>query len=270
MSDTDKPLDPSDEKRLKTRGSGMGKDYTPFICIQDLSSSGESIRIPGHTTGRAHHLLSGIELGAFIIFDWNPQTRDIREQFPIPVSDTLTICQQLGIKHPQLRGKLKVVTTDLLIDFNSGRKMALAVKAVSALSDERTIEKLQIEKTYWEGFGVEWKLFTDREITKPMKENLLWLRPALHDAPEQTVIDREDVKSLLERLSEYAGLTATRICARLDDQYGVEPGSHLQTLRYGIARHLITAPIQTSYHNWKCSELQQTSQAITSVSAYAN
>ena len=33
----------------------------------------------------------------------------------------------------------------------------------------------------------------------------------------------EKVKSLLERLSEYAGLTATRICARLDDQYGVEP-----------------------------------------------
>lgn len=84
MSDFDKPLDPSDEKRLKIRGTGVGKNYIPFICIQDLSSSGESIRIPGYKTGRAHHLSSGIELGAFIVFDWHPQTRDIRDSFQYP------------------------------------------------------------------------------------------------------------------------------------------------------------------------------------------
>lgn len=270
MSDFDKPTDPTDEKRLLTRGKGVGKDYQPFIFVQDLSSSGESIRIPGHVTGRTHHLLSGIELAAFTVFDWHPGTRDIREQFPLPPTDTLTVCKELGIKHPQLRGKLRVVTTDLLIDLNNGRQLAIAIKPVSALTDGRTIEKLQIEKCYWEGAGIEWRLFTDREVSKPMKENLLWLRPALNEDSGEAQVDETEITIVLRRLSGQGGFRATRICARLDDEYGVQPGTHLQILRYGVARHLISAPIQTSYHNWKCSDLTLTAQAAAVVSKHAN
>jgi hypothetical protein len=52
MTDCDKLIDPIDEKRLLTRVKGVGKDYLPFILLQDLSSSEESVRILGHVTGR--------------------------------------------------------------------------------------------------------------------------------------------------------------------------------------------------------------------------
>lgn len=270
MTDFDKPIDPKDKKRLLNRGKGVGKGHEPFFRVQELSSSGESVRIHGHVTGRVHHLLSGIELAAFALFDWHQGTLNIREQYSLPDTDTRIICKQLGIKHPQLHGKLKIVTTDLLMDFKNGSQLALAVKPVSALNDERTIEKLQIERFYWEGLGVEWKLFTDREVSKPMKENLVWLRPVLNEANSEAQFDVNEVTTVLLRLSGQRELGATRICARLDDQYGLAPGTHLQVLRYGVARHLINAPIQTSFHDWRCSELTLNPQTATRVSKHAN
>ncbi|EAZ98540.1 hypothetical protein MELB17_00365 [Marinobacter sp. ELB17] len=37
------------------------------------------------------------------------------------------ICTRLGIRHPQVRGLLTVVSTDLLIDLFSGKQLAIAV-----------------------------------------------------------------------------------------------------------------------------------------------
>ncbi|AXO16116.1 MAG: heteromeric transposase endonuclease subunit TnsA [Shewanella indica] len=256
--DANKPLDPSDQKKLKARGHGFGASYKPFIQIQDLSSSGESVRAPGRVTGRIHHLLSGIEFAAFSIFDWYHDTADIREQFPLPLEETIRLCAEMGIKHPQIRGKLKIVTTDLLVDFREGPPLAIAVKPVSELGKARTIEKLQIEKAYWEQAGVGWKLFTDREVSPSLKENLQWIRPALADIRwEQFSSEVEDSSSteLITRLATYSEQKATRCCARLDDEYGLEPGSHVQMLRYGVATRQIKAPLQKAYHDWKCSEL---------------
>jgi len=47
----------SHEKRLKTRGKGVGKAYEPFIKVHELSSQGESVRIRSASVGRVHHLL---------------------------------------------------------------------------------------------------------------------------------------------------------------------------------------------------------------------
>ena len=118
MTDTDKPINPKHEKLLKTRGRGRGKDYEPFIKVHEISSSGESVRIRSASVGRVHHLLSRIELLAFLVFDQFEQTIDIREQYPLPINDTLDICSRLGIRHPQIHGGLTVVSTDLLVDLS--------------------------------------------------------------------------------------------------------------------------------------------------------
>ncbi|MBE5203357.1 Tn7 transposase TnsA N-terminal domain-containing protein [Pectobacterium sp. FL60-S17] len=121
MSDANKPIDPKDLHRIQKFGLGIGKEYEPFIKVDELSSRGESIR----------------------------------EQFPIPVTDTLDICLQLGSRHPQIKGFLKVVTKDLLIDFKYKTQIAVAVKHSSDSGKERVVDKLQIEKAYWEGRGVQ-------------------------------------------------------------------------------------------------------------------
>jgi hypothetical protein len=146
MRDSDRPLDPKDEKKLKTRGLGTGREYEPFIKVHEISSTGESFRILGRNTTRPHHLLSRLELSAFLVFDRYKTTVDIREQYPLPLIDTLSICARLGIKHPQMSGKLKIVTTDLLIDLKNASGVAVAVKYADEFEDQRVIEKLQIEK----------------------------------------------------------------------------------------------------------------------------
>ena len=116
MRDAERPLAPTDKKRLKIRGLGSGHQYEPFIKVHEISSKGESYRILGRNTSRPHHLLSRLELSAFLVFDRYELTTDIKEQYPLPIEDTLAICERLGIRHPQLSGKLKVVTTDLVVE----------------------------------------------------------------------------------------------------------------------------------------------------------
>nr|ELR5224652.1 hypothetical protein [Providencia rettgeri] len=39
MLDSEKPVDPQDEKKLKTRGIGSGEDYEPFIKVHEIRGS---------------------------------------------------------------------------------------------------------------------------------------------------------------------------------------------------------------------------------------
>jgi hypothetical protein len=56
------------------------------------------------------------------------------------------------------------------------------------------MEKLQIEKNYWETRDMEWKIFTEREVNDGMRENLLWIQPYLSpDMSAHQEVDYSDV-----------------------------------------------------------------------------
>ncbi|ECM6197551.1 MULTISPECIES: transposase [Enterobacteriaceae] len=58
-------------RRIKEgRGQGHGKDYIPWLTVQEVPSSGRSHRIYSHKTGRVHHLLSDLELAVFLSLEW--------------------------------------------------------------------------------------------------------------------------------------------------------------------------------------------------------
>ncbi len=65
------------------RGMGYGKDYKPWLYVQDVPSQGRSHRVYSHKTERVHHLLSDLELAVFLVFEWTSYVTDIREQFPL-------------------------------------------------------------------------------------------------------------------------------------------------------------------------------------------
>ncbi len=149
-------LDSRFQKWIKQgRGSGTGKDYQPWLTVRDLPSAGKSHRVWGFQTQRTHHLLSDLELAAFFLFDWNPVVTDIREQYPLRLDDTIEIATQAGIRHPEMRGQVQVMSTDFLVDTNKQNlpRMAIQVKTSSDLSNPRIIEKLELERRYWEYGG---------------------------------------------------------------------------------------------------------------------
>lgn len=256
MSDSKLPLNKKDQKRLKEkRGSGTGIDYNPFIHIQELSSSGESIRVKSATVGRLHHLLSGIEFSAFLLFDWSNDVLDIREQYPIPLQDSLAICRQLGIRHPQVKGELTIVTTDFLLN-KKDNVAAFAVKQTTELNNLRTLEKLQIEKTFCEYNHIEWKMFTEKEISHGFKENLKWIKPFLDaDTASLYNISPQDVYTLINRISVAPNNLVTRLCAQLDDNYQLPPSYHIEVFRFAIAHKYISSSFETPFHNWSVSDL---------------
>ena len=255
MLDSERPLDPKDEKRLKIRGVGSGKDYEPFIKVHEISSTGESYRIFGRNSARSHHLLSRLELSAFLVFDRYQLTTDIKEQFPLPIADSLSICKRLGIKHPQMYGKLKVVTTDLVVEFANRSGLAIAVKYTDNLDDPRAVEKLQIEKVFWEQQGYEWKLFTEYQITPAIKENLEWLHAAYRNSNSlYTELSDHDIQLVVERLSGLNKRLSTA-CSALDDEYSCEPGFHMGVVRKSIAANLIDVPLDKVFRQWLCSDI---------------
>lgn len=169
------------------RGQGEGQSYLPWIGVRDFPTRGRAFRPHGLLTGRRHHLLSRIELGHFLRAESNPSVLDIREQVALlPLDRTMEIARELGVVHPRfpVTRVESVMTTDLVVT-RSGttRLLALSIKPKAVFEQEparvrRILEKLSIERSYWESRGHEWRLATDAQVTPTYRYNLLRIRPS--------------------------------------------------------------------------------------------
>ena len=160
------------------RGQGEGKDYKPWIRVQDFSSRGTISRIYSFKTDRVHHFLSNHEKYYFYLMEWSEKVIDIREQFPLfDVNTAINIAADAEIKYPadRISGFPYVMTCDFMLTTSLGFK-ARTIKQVSELSNPRVIEKLEIERRYWNRLGIDWKLVTDRDIDIPKAQAIEWVR----------------------------------------------------------------------------------------------
>ncbi|KAF0813934.1 Transposon Tn7 transposition protein TnsA [Andreprevotia sp. IGB-42] len=163
------------------RGQGTLGEYKPWLTIHDVPSTGRVSRIPGVTCQRQHHALSDIETGLIHLLDWSADVVDIREQFPLDRDMTRQIAKDMAVEHPRdpHSGVDIVMTTDVLasvICSTGTRLIAYAGKCSSDLDDPRTIEKLEIERRYWDiqAKEVDWTLYTERELPSQRIANIAW------------------------------------------------------------------------------------------------
>ena len=179
------------------RGQGTGADYKPWIYIHDFPSRGVSARIPGRTTGRIHHLLSRQEEYYFYILDADPDVLDIREQFPLRLTETTEIARRLNVKHPWKGDFPFVMTTDFLITRADGLH-ARTIKCSDELDSPRIVEKFSIEQVYWAARSIDWKIITEKQISRERALNSQWLYSG--DSPENFIPDpkvRHEARSFL-------------------------------------------------------------------------
>jgi TnsA endonuclease N terminal/TnsA endonuclease C terminal len=172
------------DKRLKEgRGLGRGANYVPWLFIHDVPSKGRTTRVKGQTTGRVHHLLSDLERDTFHIYDWSESIIDIREQYPLlPLEETQAIAEACNLRHPGIRHPTKpgvqiptVMTTDFVITIAEGLNrvdQARTVKYSHDLESLRTLEKLEIERIYWERRNIDWKIVTERQTSRVLAQNI--------------------------------------------------------------------------------------------------
>lgn len=152
-----KPKVSEQTKLDQHRGEGHGKDYKPWIRVNEFNSLGTTSNPVDWKNGRTMQLLSQGEMYAYYINRWDESVIDIREQFPLDLEDTLRIADSEHLKHPKNRESR--MTSDLLLDYADGSQKVLSIKyCKSALMNSRTIEKLWIEKRYWEEKGVPFEI----------------------------------------------------------------------------------------------------------------
>ncbi|MGJ8526007.1 Transposon Tn7 transposition protein TnsA [Halomonadaceae bacterium LMG 33818] len=236
-----------DQRIADGRGEGHGQEYKPFIYTRDVSSFGRSHRLPGLKTNRLHHLLSDLELAVFFILDWSLPVVDIREQFPMRVEDTTRICDEYGLPQARFKGTAQVLSTDFLVDLEEGitpSQVAIQAKYSADLEKSSVIERLEIERRYWESKGILWKLVTEREFSKTVFSNIQWLYPGQVDSG----ISNEELTHyealFLHELERSADKPLRAIAQKLDVAYRLDTGVALYWLRRLLANRRFSFDIR--------------------------
>lgn len=231
----------------------QGKDYKPFIVIQDVPSLGRSSRIHGIKTQRQHDFLSDLERDYFLILEFSDDVIDIREQFPLELRETLLIAVELGIKHPAnpVSKKHMTMTSDFCITIrngNSTRDIIRTMKYKKDLLNRRNIEKFTIERTYWKRYGLDWGIVTEEEINKSYCQNIsdildyydLSNNDAFQDISEG---EREDlIVAFMQRLMD-SGKTVRQISSLFEKDTHLQKGAGIVLFKYLLARKYISTDL---------------------------
>ncbi|KAF6509299.1 Tn7-like transposition protein A [Geobacillus stearothermophilus] len=224
------------------RGQGVKQDYKPWLTVRDVPSEGLSTRIAGWKTGRIHHFLSKLELSFFYVLEWASAVTDIREQYPLPLEATIEIADKLGIKHPAVpkTQERAVMTTDFLIDVyhnDQPKLLARSIKPSTELASNRVIEKIMIEKTYWEEQGIDFKVVTEREIPMILSKNVEFIYMAKHlsDSPGITEDLLWKLEPFIYQKMQGTPIPLAKIALEVDEIIGLEPGTSLWIVKHLIA-----------------------------------
>lgn len=237
------------------RGQGNGASYRPWLTVQDVSSLGRSSRIHSRKTGREHHLLSDIETALFLLLDWSDSVIDIREQFPLDRNETRRIAADMGVRHPvDTQSQTDIVmTTDFLIDMRIDSRNVLiprSVKPASELDKDRTLEKQEIERRYWQAKGNDWGLVTDFDLPAQRIENLRWLHEM--QSLENMVAPyseywQDRCNQFLTCLSQVTDITIRRFIQNLDRTHGFATGEGLMVLRHLAANKKVMIDLDAKF-----------------------
>ncbi|MDI7743463.1 TnsA endonuclease N-terminal domain-containing protein [Lysinibacillus fusiformis] len=234
------------EKRYKEgRGSGELSNYIPWIFTHEIPSDGRVHKPLGWKTNRIHHLLSDLELTYFYYLEWSDKVIDIREQFPLERKKTLKIAAEKGIKHP-FENKTQtniVMTTDFLITTMVNNEVifiARSIKPSTKLEDSGVIDKLEIERQYWEDYNIQWSLIDEKVMSKQFEKNMDYIHEYynLNDKKDKTIC-LYFLEYLLKLKYQKFEKTLVECCREFDSLYNLETGSSIYYVRHLYARKLI-------------------------------
>ncbi|WP_057767785.1 heteromeric transposase endonuclease subunit TnsA [Cytobacillus praedii] len=242
----------STEEKIKKwiadgRGLGEGKDYKPWLNIQDVASNGYATREKGWKTDRIHHFLSDLELKYLYTLDWCPYVEDIREQYPLlPLQKTLSIAEEFGIEHPRedgTHGSYKVITSDFFIVLRTNKGLKTCIRTIKPVNhlDTRELEKFDIEKKFYQDLGIEdWKLVTDVDLPHNFIQNMDWFYDCkfIDNRPNISSELISSVSPILYNAVKTEGLGLSTLAIKYDDVFGLEKGSCLFIVKYLLANKI--------------------------------
>ena len=164
-------------KKARHMGEGKNKDYSPYITTSEFNSLGTTSVIVDWKTGRGVHCLSQAEAYWYYVLRWDDDNVDIREQYPLDTKISAELAKENNILHPY--NNSSVMTTDFLVTKTDNTYHAYSVKATRKGLSQRTLEKLFLEKTYWENKGVPFNLLFKEDLNMTLVRNIRYIKNPL-------------------------------------------------------------------------------------------
>jgi hypothetical protein len=242
-------------------GQGSGADYSSWLRVQDFPSIGLSSKRLGIKAERPVHAHSKLESYAETIFSFDTNVLDIRENYPLTRQETQTIAKEIGVKHPvypKNRNPI-VMSTDfiLTLDDPENQTEAVSIKPSHTVDPDnmraqRVLEKLLIEKIYWERRGISWQLLTEKDVAINKAINLDMLR---------TAMVAKELRWLDERLDDFVNLfkehwtkhrTLNQILAKLRLALDLDPSQGFYLFGRSVWLHQLAVDLDSELigHNF--------------------
>jgi len=225
------------------RGAGEGKEYKPWLQVQDVKSRGRSTRIFSQKTQRVMHLLSDLQLHLYYLLEFDGMVIDIREHYPLLDLHEQNLPFDAKLQKKLFNAKTNVphvfTTTFYITKVNAKGEPyyeARVVKSSSELDKPATIERLQIIYSYFNKKEIDFGIVTEKDINKQMALNIGWFMTAfdLADFPDIDTIQHY-LKVDLYKLFQMPGMTFNRAFTRLERTYQLPEGSGLTLFKHLLA-----------------------------------
>ncbi|MCH1929545.1 TnsA endonuclease N-terminal domain-containing protein [Shewanella sp. A25] len=192
--------------RVKKQG------YRPWVTVRQSHSIGQGQIIYSHKTQRTHHFLSRGELQPFFHFEADSRVKNIFEQYPLPIEETMRLAAELNIQHPSSYQEsvnynghrpAKTMTLDYLVIHTDKSRHAFNFKYADALDKNitspqavaRTNAKAEIERIYCLQNNITWTQLTEKSFDPAVTYNLRYFREC-YDSPDDIDIS-DDLKSVV-------------------------------------------------------------------------
>jgi len=241
------------KRSLKNKyGIGEGEFYKPWLRVQDVKSRGVRSQVLGLKTGRTHHMLSSIETEFFYLAESCDSVIDIREQFPLfPINLSIQIANALGIDHPthpETDVPIVITTDFLLTRLINGEIVfeAISVKPEDESDDQRVLEKLEIERVWWELLGIKFSYFVGSEVTRIQSSNINW---ATHPLRSDKNIFTENELDFASTLLVSGKHFIKDACNIFINEMGLPHDAALSVLRCLIAKKKIEVDLSNPLEN---------------------
>jgi hypothetical protein len=226
------------------RGQGEGKEYKPWLTVQDFPSKGRVTRIFGWKTKRTHHFFTDTETRYFYLLEWEDDVLDIREHYP------LFNCEEVIENKDNLNfdlfkdkdmGTPYILSTSFLITLKkpNGKIVYLArsLKADYELERKTALERLEIERRYWQGQNIDWGIVTQKEIPVVKAKNIEWVHSSLYPTDERGfTVEEVDYycNAFIEKLAG-SNTSIRDFTTQFDRLFNLDTGSGLYIFKRLIA-----------------------------------
>lgn len=189
------------------------------------------------------HLHSLLEYNHWLVVEQTKGRVLVESQVQLlPVSETIEIANEMGIKPPQLSGRVPCMTTDLVLHIQDGDeyvRRAFSCKYAKDLLRPRVRDLLKIEEVYWSRRDVICVSKTELDLSDAHLTNLRLIRrfrQADSLLPGQMELRDQLSATLRTSLCENPGHLIHDVCEAVDSTFAIPVGTSMACFWWSIAQ----------------------------------